>query len=426
MPQRHDISLLAAILLLAGCAQGTGTAEPPKNDFYFPISVATVETIQGKPVLYVVSTNFDLRYSRGTVLAVDTAKLSEPPDGPVDKAVDPNKGWAFIDNFGGEIAYYSKMPRLFVPTRYANRLYALGVDGATLSCLPTPTTPTQDCIDQGILLQDPTDHSIQTVDPFGVAIDGSKVYITQVHPTDSPLGSGKDLTVYLAHIDAENLGVPGFDKIGLPPTEGIAVTPRGTYLGGLALSGTLEAGSQALRLFVNNTVTDVGLTTATHIEEARSLAVSTDGTRLFVATRNPDGLLVLDISPDPATGLGRNRVLSFTTLPASPSATLVIPRKGRDLVAISCTAASTVALYDDELGETTGLVTGIQEPFGLAKSTLPGNSAGARLFVASFGNHTVDVIDIADVTNARTALLVGHLGFGAHRPLGVALPEDVK
>jgi len=170
-------------------------------------------------------------------------------------------------------------------------------------------------------------------------------------------------------------------------------------------------------------VQDVGLTLNTHIDEARGMAPSSDGQRLFVTTRSPDGLLIVDISRDPATGLVRNRVVGFTLLPSGTDEVLAIPRPGkRDLVAVSCTTANAVAFYDDELGDATGLVEGIQEPFGLARTALAGNPNGARLFVASFGNDTVDVIDIVDLGRARTAALVGHMGFGAHRPLGINLP----
>jgi len=46
--------------------------------------------------------------------------------------------------------------------------------------------------------------------------------------------------------------------------------------------------------------------------------------------------------------------------------------------------------------------------------------------VASFGNHTVDVVDILDVTRPRGVRVVGQLGSGAHRPLGIDLPEGAK
>ncbi|HEY3452139.1 MAG TPA: hypothetical protein VGK67_37695 [Myxococcales bacterium] len=391
----------------------------------------------GKPVLYVVSSNFDLRYSRGTVIAVDTSKLSEPPDGVLDRgatpAVDPEKGFALIDSFGGEIGTYapasSSAVRLFVPTRSANRLYALTADGAKLSCLPDAATDKgQDCLDQGITLQDATDSKKRTVDPFGVTVVGSRVFITHLHITDDPPLSGKNRVSYLASLDAETLGGLSFLDIGLAPAQGMAMTPNGLYLAGRELtSSSDQLSSQALRFVSGTTINDVGLTSSIHVYEARGVALASDQARLFATTRSPDGLLVLDITLDPTSGQPRNRVLSFTSLPTGPAEMLVIPRPGRrDLVAVSCTSSNSVALYDDELGEPAGLVQGILEPFAMARSGIPGRPQGARLYVASFGNHTVDVVDILDVDRPRGALVVGQLGFGAHRPLGLDLPEGAK
>lgn len=430
MERTRSICVLAAAALWFGCAQEDLGTAPPKDGFYYPVSVAAVERTPGQPILYVVSSNFDLRYNRGSVVAVDTAKL-EKLDGPVDAAVDPDVGWANIDSFGGQIAAYSPATptvagevRLFVPTRSANKLYVLSADGAKLSCLPDPSVG-QDCLGQGIRLEDPADKNIRSVDPFGVTVDGTKVHLTHLHQSDNPPLTGENRTSYLVTLDAEALDAPPtFLDVGPSPAQGAAVTPMGLYLTGRTLSSTELINSQALRTVIDGKVADVGLSSSTRLFETRGVALATDRARLFATTRSPDGLIVLDISPNPATGTANNRLLSFTTLPFGASELVVVPRPGqRDLIAVSCTASNSVALYDDEIGEVTGLVRGVLEPFALARSSIAGNDRGQRLFVASFGNHTVDVIDIADVARPRSAVLAGHLGFGAHRPLGVTLPE---
>lgn len=442
MNSLRTITALAAAVLTAGCAEQNLGTPPPKAGFYFPTSVAAVESsTPGKPMLYVVSSNFDLRYNRATVIAVDTARLPEPPDGILDRAsdpaVDPEKGYALIDSFGGQIATYqppsSSAVRLFVPTRSANRLYALGAEGGRLSCLPDAASDDgQDCLDQGILLQDPTEARLRTFDPFGVTVVGSKVFVTHLHITDDPPLSGRNRVSYLASLSADTLGDLAFTDIGLAPAQGMVQTPNGLYLAGRALtSSSDQLSSEALRFVrpncTENCVADVGLTSSIHVYEARGVALASDGARLFATTRSPDGLLVLDISLDPVSGQPRNRVLSFATLPTGPAELLVIPRPGRrDLVAVSCTSSNAVAFYDDDLGEPAGLVQGVVEPFAMARSALPGKAAGARVYVASFGNHTVDVIDVLDAARPRTARTVGQIGFGAHRPLGLDIPEGAK
>ncbi|MGC4114139.1 MAG: hypothetical protein QM765_05840 [Myxococcales bacterium] len=496
MNSLRTITALAAAALVAGCAQENVGTPPPTASFYFPTSVAAVESsTPGKPFLYVVSSNFDLRYSSGTVIAVDTSKLPEPPDGVLDKpsnpAVDPDKGYALIDSFGGGIATYSpassQAKRLFVPTRAANKLYTLTAQGGQLSCFPNAATENgQDCLDQGLVLEDPKDSNIRTFDPFGVTVVGRTVYITHLHITDDPPLSGQNRQSYLASLDAENLSGLSFLPIGLAPAQGMAMTPNGLYLAGRALtSSSDQLSSQALRLLrpscvdpikitdgtcangipdgtesdvdcggtcspcpapktcnassdcvsgvctdrkcAECTVQDVGLTTAMHIYEARGVAASSDNARLFATTRSPDGLLVVDISLDPITGLPRNRELSFVSLPAGPAELLVIPRPGlRDLVVVSCTTSNSVNIYDDELGAPVGEIKGIIEPFGMVRSTIPSQPNGARVYVASFGNYTVDVIDILDVDRPRGAKVVGQIGLGAHRPLGIEIPEGAK
>ncbi|MBI5544662.1 MAG: hypothetical protein HY901_12290 [Deltaproteobacteria bacterium] len=545
MSLRSNILLLALIAVFAGCAQDESGTPPPIDDFYYPVSVAVVEQTPGKPILYVVSSNFDLRYNRGTVIAVDTAKLSDPPDGPIAAAVDQERGWAFIDSYGGETATFSPAgagvsgeTRLFVPTRFENRLFALSADGPQLSCLldrkdQAEKSIRQDCQDQGILLEDPDDEAVRSVDPFGVALDGSSLFITHLSQADDPPQSGEKRTSYLVHLDAETLtSPPAFLDIGPAPASTLVRSPVGLYIAGRSLAGTELGNSEVLRQVVptgsvcitcargetacgasccaagqtcsagtcvvktcndgqtacgasccavgelcahgtclaacpegqtacgalccaeNQTcdqdsgtcfettcptgggacmgnqcrnVVDTAVTNATSIEEARGLALSSDQSRLFLSTRSPDGLLVVDVTVDPSTGAARNRVLGFSTLPTGPSQVLVIPRTGmRDLVAIACTTSNAVAFYDDELGEATGLVEGIAEPFGMAKATIAGKPDAARLFVASFGNHTVDVIDVSDVARPRTAVLVGQLGLGAHRPLGIVIPEGLQ
>lgn len=435
MDLRRHIPALAASLLLVGCAQENVGTPPPIAGFYFPTSLAAVETVPGKPFLYVVSSNFDLRYNRGSVIAVDTSKLSDPPDGPLDvaghEAVDPERGWAFIDSFAGEIATYrppgSDAVKLFIPTRSANKLYALSATGPKLACQPDAATGTQDCLDQGILLEDPDDSAKRTYDPFGVTVSGSTVYVTHLHVTDDPPLSGENRVSYLASLNADTLDGLSFLNIGLAPAQGMAVTPSGLYLAGRGLTGTEQVNSEALRFLRDGAIHDVGLTSSLYVYEARGVALASDGARLFVTTRTPDGLLVLDVSLDPITNMPKNRVLAFSTLPTGPNEMLVVPRPGRrDLVAVSCTTANAVALYDDDLGEPAGLVQGIQEPFAMARSSIAGNPDGVRLFVTSFGNHTVDVVDVPDAARPRSARLVGQLGFGAHRPLGIDLPEGAK
>jgi hypothetical protein len=449
---RNTSILLAALTSAVGCAVKNAGTSPPLDSFFYPVSVALGPTAGGTPdgVLYVASSNFDLRYNRGTVLAVDLQKVRDANsgklDGAVNQAVDSANGYALIDNFAGQMLVYQKSEEpgaartLFVTSRAANALYPLQALGARLSCpvIEGGEQGGQDCIDQGIAVR--TSDQVRAENAFGLALRKSTntLFITHVQQADQPAGSGNNRSSFLFELDADNPTAAGIQAVDLgantSPAESIvdAGPARGLYFTGRYI-GT---GSQALRELLNNSVVvDANLTANTTIQEAHGLGISSDRTRLFVATSPgnrtldplpPEGLVIVDISEDPTSGAAANRVLGFVSLPAGASFVQVIPRVGkRDLVAVSCTQGNAVALYDDDLGQLAAVVNGVQEPYGMAASPASRTTADepVTLFVASFGNDTVDVIQIQrPESEPRDSTIAGRLGYPAHRPLGVPIP----
>jgi DNA-binding beta-propeller fold protein YncE len=428
-----SLVLALALASLSGCpSEGTGAA-PPLDSFHYPVSVSVLDAGPAGPrVLYVVSSNFDLRYNRGTVLAIDLNKLGDRVDGPVGDAIDPEHGYVLIDSFAGLAAQYqpvgaaAEARTLFVPTRANNLLYVVDASGAQLSCRGTGG---QDCLAQGISLEQGNQIA---QDPFATAISGHDLYVTHLR---RPTIGEDSVDSVVVRMDAESPGTPTFFSIGPAPSEGITATPAGLYFTGRALRDSL----QPLRRLSDSTVSDAGIESSTRIKETRGIAVSSDGTRLYVATRGtrtetysellpaegPDGLLIVDISADPLTGEPRNQPLGFVSMPEGASRIHVMARPGAgDLVAVACTDSNMVALYDADLGEVVGLVQGTVEPFDIASIAL--GASGRRLYVASFGNHTVDVIDIPDMARPGEAKLVGKLGGQAQQTASALLPEDTK
>jgi hypothetical protein len=417
-----------------GCMETNTGERPPVDRFHYPVSIAVNEPPdrKGKPFLYVVNSNFDLEYNRGSVMAVDTSVLPEPLNGPVGGAVNSNQGVVFIDSFAGMIASYtpsqdvgSRTNRLFVPTRSEGRLYAFQADGPLLSCWPAQeanSSDSQDCFGQGVRLQQANNARVRTVDPFGIAIEGQKIFVTPLRPADDPENSGKNRISYLAQSNTEDLHDLSFFDIGIPASQGIVALPEaGVFFTGKYISPSIGE-SKALRVLVGQEVIDLKLTEKTQVDEGRGIARSAhNGQRLFISTSDPDGLLIYDTSLEDAS----DRFVNLIALPSGASEVMVIARPNKkDLVAIACTDSNIVALYDDELGEVVamlheqmteqGLVT-IDKPFGMAQSNLPAGSSGEddkngrRIYVASFGNHSLSVIDISDLDNPRSAMLVGSL-----------------
>ena len=72
--RRKWVTLLGATLLSAGCVDPGEGVEPPLSQIYFPVGVALSA---GKTRMYVVSSDFDLQYSGGSVLALDLERVRE-------------------------------------------------------------------------------------------------------------------------------------------------------------------------------------------------------------------------------------------------------------------------------------------------------------------------------------------------------------
>ena len=391
-------AVFAAAIFLVGCAQEEVGYPPPTDAFRYPVSVVVGQSGTGAKTLYVASSNFDLLYNKGTVIAVDLEALDV--DGteetqPLSSLIDPEKGHVTIDSFAGMMAL-SSTGRLFVTTRSEHKLFAIDADGGALTCVtPDEKRPKpQRCAGTKL-----SKGGVEPTDPYALAFHGGALYLT--HGTRPTKGDSYS-NALLVRLDPETLGGLSYVDIGPAPSEGIIETPHGLYFSGRAVRNA----SESLRLLVNGQVMDAGVTLATGIQEGRGLGVSSDGDRLYMLTRGtrrssnvpadgPDGLLVLDISEDPLTGTAKNQVLGFVPLPEGASQMAVLPRSGRgDLLAISCTDSDKVVIYDSDLGVLTASAD-VATPYGIA--ALPLDGGGIRLFVASFKEHSVQIIDLEDL-----------------------------
>jgi hypothetical protein len=156
------------------------------------------------------------------------------------------------------------------------------------------------------------------------------------------------------------------------------------------------------------------------VTDMRDVVLSADETRLFLVTHaqrlvgasGSDQLLIIEIAGKDAD-FPILTVVGAVALPAGPTQATLIPRKPgrRSLVAISCTDANSVALYDDAAGQLANVIAaGIgAQPFGIAVHAPP-SAPGARLFVSNFGDGQISVIDIPDVHAPSDARVVARLG----------------
>jgi hypothetical protein len=448
----NPAKFLVVAALIGGCNDSSNRIAPPLDRFHYPIGIAVRHALAGcapgpacsscqggtagcRTLLYVASTNFDVAYDPdigGTVMAVD-------PDQAVHLQPLQSVGeTVLIGSFAGQLSVVdeatcpgwedgTRAPLALVTSRSLDALYAmpLGSDGAP-SC--------------GDGCQVPLEAGLG--DPFGVAVS-----------CRGRAGAAPEVSAWVSYLSTQlSTGVVSqvdlhfpFDSQPLQPltpfTFGEAVVNQAVYdpvRDRLYLTSRFFSPS-----FVPVRYMDLGFPTnipapirvdlAVAGAETTGIAISSDGTRAYVALRlyDPDlalvvrpgdiggALAVLDLADVPQGGLS-GRLLGFAPLGLGPSEVRAIPRAGmRDLVAVTCTLDSSLYLYDDEIGAVAKVIgadpaTGApllgRRAHGLAVESPFFKSAAApsavRLFVASFDQSFVSAVELDDPTRPAGADVV--------------------
>lgn len=451
----------AAVLAvtLVACADPGAKSGPPITQFYFPASLEHVD-VPGKTegVLFVSNTNNDKRYATGSLVAVALDELGLPALGASTGAVPQITDLrltatqaAQINTFAGEMALQTTGTnswRLFVPTRSESmRAYrvkaGIGDDGRPF--LACSTTDGQNCSDEGASLSPPafenSDAGIPRAPlPYGVAFserscsvdadccpadDAScgrtcsasvcqgtdklpfaDVWITHLSQADSPAQSTLNYRGYLVRLDSDAFSVAesNFINIGAGGSNSILFHKGWAYLSGRFLS---PAPNLLRMVRSDGTTLSTALEYQYRVADARGMALSSDGSKLYMIGRVPDVLLSMSITNAEVSPTAT--FLRATPLPNGPNEVRVIHRAGKgDLVLVSCTSSGTLAIYDEDVGNVATLVTGVGlQPFGIAVDQ---RGDAARVYVSDFGDGRVAVIDIPDLSRPQTARLVAHLG----------------
>ena len=422
----------------AACSSASTVGEPPEQQFYFPSGLTHVD-VPGSTegALYVANGNFDKRYTHGTFVGINLDQVGlpafgarVPETGPVQLTALPlpstegaeviGDARVNIASFAGELGLWKRPNgelRFFVPSRSEGD-YLQVIDGPAPALNATPSLrcftalkDTDDCWSAAYSMtayQDPVTSLPRATAPYGVTVapDG-EVYVTHLTNADSPRGSNKNLTSYIVHFNAETLQVDANSFVALGPgaVNTAVVGKKWVYLTGRALTG----GTQFVRLLnrTGSAVLGGGIEFTLGIVDARGISLSSDETRLYFAGRNPDRLVVASIT-GADTDAPLVRVMRTVPLAAGPNQVITIPRPGRsDLVAVTCSTAGVLALYDDDLGGLVAQVQGVGlQPFSIAADQ---QGAGVRLYVSNFADGRVAVIDVPDLEAPQVARVVAHL-----------------
>jgi len=456
--------LVAASTLIAACAQQAPPNPSPTDRFYFPAGLSFYLPDAGSTsgVLYVASGNYDRRYDQGNLLAVNLDRVQAPPQSGVPGGVsglpppatptgDLTAPVAFTDlqtqdgdvveiqSFAAQMLRdpigYGGRPRLWVATRAeGDLLEGISTDstGEDLQCIPRAgsTVAGRNCVESGrslALEQLPQGGAglPAAPEPYGVGLsveDGlvpGELWVTHLRPGDSPPTSGLNQQNYAVHLDGRVpepvVPIPqSFVPIGVGSGDSLYVGRRNVFVSGRT-KPIITAPDVLIRLVDRVTLLPSfpQLTIQFAVVEARGLAVRRDESRIYLATLQPDTLLVIDVNgPDTATPT--LTVVRSVPLPGGPNAVRIIDRGvGRgDVVAISCQLDGSVAFYDDEIGGLGAIVEGVGlSPYDIAVDQRPEENV-ARLFVSNFADGRVAIIDVALESRGRPigARLVATLG----------------
>lgn len=448
--------------VLAACPNSTYSNPPPTSRFYFPTGIAHVE-VPGSTegTLFVANANFDKRYQSGSISAVNLDQVTSADGGAMPVFGAPVIGGPVqlvnlgspvaigVNSFTGEMAKLdmgSNRYRLFVPSRSEGMKFQ-AVDATvaggttTLSCFPTPAAGHEADCGFSAPTTTPAEFEQTTTgvptapSPYGVSAaprtcttnddcgDGrtcttglcktasgdpvADLWVTHLQQADSPLASALNYRGYLVHFESDKMTVDAssFIYLGTGATNSAAAGKRWVYTTGRYYNPT----TNLLRLVDRNSnVISTGIEGEFSVLDSRGIAVGSNEDRIYIIGRTPDVLMVVKIVGATAD-LPGILVMHAVPLPAAPNQVKVIPRAGRgDLLAISCSGAGVLAVYDEDVGDLVAQVTGIGlQPFGIDVSE---RGAGARLFVSDFNDGRVAVLDMPDLTRPNNVRIVAHVG----------------
>ncbi len=431
----RDRALPIALLVFAaaclGCTQRSLVPPHPTESLHFPVSLAAAP--DGNHVL-VASSNFDQLYAGGAILVMDARTDTWVPGASVQ-----------VESFGGQLAVWPQPDGrawLYLPERE---------DGGIrwLSYEPTPgAEPHLACSGEvddrnGILVCD--DSQVRTTwtngalelhpgaDPFGAVVrPGSHPLLVTSALSDGAVGffeldgqTGIPALVDVRHVATGTLGLT------LPhPADAVWVISTGSHsVWRMVLADASGSRAPAPVPRRREALAPVALdldspppaverptpvvridrvalpTVASGAQFGQFGAVDPDGHSLYVTTRSPAGLAVVDFVPSDAGGAPKAVLRGWVPLGTHPTALALSPGpEGHPWAWVACFGDDTLYAVDVDAMRVEAVLPVGRGPFGVLALEVRSLHVW-RVFVALFDEHAVAVID-ADPASPTFASLI--------------------
>jgi DNA-binding beta-propeller fold protein YncE len=442
----HVAMSVFAILCCFGC-ENPGDA-PTTGILYSPNALAL--SIEEEPRhLFVASSNFDLRFNAGSLLAFSIAAIDDAIDacprlGAEECTVETQDVLAdevIIPTYATGIAVAPDGRRLFVTSRTRRSVQVIDVDpdasaeafidggdpltARLLSCGEGETRACDQFSAPGVdratsanieLPINPADLVAGRLsDLSGDAADDERSFVAVAHQTG-------DVSLLVDDDDGQLTLSAVLDELGPTPTS-IALDPlsqelhvarRGADLLRVGIAAPQPGQSESADRFSLFFAGALGLEGAA-IADVRALtflapAVATDGqlaSRALVVAGVPSALVLADVTPR-AGGRLNGRVMQMTEVGTGAERLVVGTIGDRSFAAISCLEGRALYLVDLTTMQVRAVVPNLSGPHGVAF-----DAARERLYVNDFRSSVVRIVDLsslADPASDQTVQVIATLG----------------
>jgi YVTN family beta-propeller protein len=406
----------AALLPLVGGCFGQGGIDPAGDRFFYPTGLAVSG---GGRYLLVANSNFDLRYNSGTVVVVDLARVEEEIASCSGNRCDPRDEKDFlvtgstvvIGSQATDLAVAPDGARAYVTVRGNATLTWLDLNeepatgGRVLSCFGDPSPGARRC--DGAHELERTGALWVPAEPYALLADRDWVFTGHVDSGDVAVfdvAEGRPPTLQRV-LDNFPEGVNGFAKQPRPGDPESAwywaVSRDSSRLYPFMLGMPSRQAGEGPAVSLGPTI---GLDSNNPGTDCRSIAFSPDGTRAFIANRQPNSVVVVDTTlRDDGSANGTS--LATIELGGGPSRLVVMPlADGTYVVLVVCFDAEEIFVIDPVLMAVTDVF-----KTGMGPHAIAVNETAQRAYLANFGESTVWVLDFAvgSPNFARSVLSIG-------------------